>query len=167
MTRMNERLVAHTSHFFSRPNRKGCAHSSRLFRDEWRLGTGLAGGTDSLHAIRSEEVPESGVASFGLAVAPGRAYGAAMATLTQSELGETAVKLLQEAGERPVMIVDGDREVGALVPMEYIRHMKRLAWERMDEISRQASAKVAAHAAELGITPEELVERLLQDDDGE
>jgi hypothetical protein len=90
-----------------------------------------------------------------------------MATLTQSELGETAVKLLQEAGERPVMIVDGDREVGALVPMEYIRHMKRLAWERMDEISRQASAKVAAHAAELGITPEELVERLLQDDDGE
>jgi hypothetical protein len=90
-----------------------------------------------------------------------------MATLTQSELGETAAKLLQEAGERPVMIVDGDREVGALVPMEYIRHMKRLAWERMDEISRGASAKVAAHAAELGITPEELVERLLQDDDGE
>jgi hypothetical protein len=90
-----------------------------------------------------------------------------MATLTQSQLGETAAKLLQEAGTHPVMIVDGDREVGALVPMEYIRNVKRLAWERMDEISKGASAKVAAHAAELGITPEELVERLLQDDDAE
>jgi hypothetical protein len=38
-----------------------------------------------------------------------------VATLTQSELGETAVKLLQEAGERPVMIVDGDREGAAII----------------------------------------------------
>jgi hypothetical protein len=88
-----------------------------------------------------------------------------MATLTQSELGETAAKLLQEAGTQPVMIVDGDRKVGALVPMEYLSWVKRLAWERMDEISRGASVKVAEHAAELGITPEELVERLLQDDE--
>jgi hypothetical protein len=88
-----------------------------------------------------------------------------MATLAQSELGETAAKLLQEANGHAVIIADGDRQVGALVPMEYINRMKRMAWERMDEISRAASAKVEAHAAELGITPEELVATLLQDED--
>jgi hypothetical protein len=88
-----------------------------------------------------------------------------MATLTQSELGETAAKLLQEAGERPVMIVDGDREVGALVPMEYIRHVKRLAFARMKEISAEAGPKVEAHAAELGISVDELAERLLEESD--
>jgi hypothetical protein len=88
-----------------------------------------------------------------------------MATLAQSELSETAAKLLQEAGERPVMIVDGDREVGALVPMEYIRHVKQMALARMKEISATAGAKLEAHAAELGISVDELTARLLEDRD--
>jgi hypothetical protein len=88
-----------------------------------------------------------------------------MVTLTQSELGETAAKLLQDAGASPVMIVDGDRELGALVPMEYIRLVKRLAFARMNEISAEAAPKVEAHAAELGISVDELVERLLEDCD--
>ena len=100
-----------------------------------------------------------------LAVAQAGAYGAGMATLTQSELGETAAKLLQEAGTQPVMIVDGDRKVGALVPMEYLSWVKRLAVARMKEISAEAGPKVEAHAAELGISVDELVERLLEDRD--
>jgi PHD/YefM family antitoxin component YafN of YafNO toxin-antitoxin module len=79
-----------------------------------------------------------------LAVAQGRAYGAGMATLTQSELGETAAKLLQEAGERPVIIVDGDREVAAIVSIEDFEVVRKARIERVlrafDGVAEDAKA---------------------------
>jgi hypothetical protein len=38
-------------------------------------------------------------------------------------------------------------------------------WNGLDDISREVPAKVDADAAELGISSEELVERLLRDDE--
>jgi hypothetical protein len=88
-----------------------------------------------------------------------------MLTVSQSELGETAVRLLQEANGQEILISDGQREVGALVSMQDFQRVRRMKLEDMDKISRVAGARVDAHAAELGISPEELVERLLQDDE--
>ncbi len=92
-------------------------------------------------------------------------YAHLMLTLAQSELGETAAKLLREANGRPVVITDGDREVAALVSIEYLGEVKKLALARMEEIAQSASSRVESHAAELGITPDELVDRLLIDRD--
>jgi hypothetical protein len=48
--------------------------------------------------------------------------------------------------------------------MENLERVQRMPWKELDEISREVSAQVDAHAAELGISSEELVERLLRDD---
>ena len=50
-----------------------------------------------------------------------------MLTLAQSELGETAAKLPREANGRTVVITDGDREGAALVSMQYMSEVKKLA----------------------------------------
>jgi hypothetical protein len=89
-----------------------------------------------------------------------------MLTLSQFELGETAVSLLQQADGQTIMITEGDAEVGAIVSKEYLDQIKRLALDQIHEISARASEKVEEHAAELGIPVEELIQRLIDDDEG-
>ena len=88
-----------------------------------------------------------------------------MATLPQSELGEAASRLLRTANDQAVIITDGDREVGALVSMKYIDRVRQMALQRMEEIAAEASSRMDAHAAELGVSSEELLDRLLRDSD--
>jgi hypothetical protein len=88
-----------------------------------------------------------------------------MLTIAKSELGETASRLLQEANGRTIVINDGQREVGALISIQDLQRVRRMRLEDLDRITQGAGERLAAHAAELGISEEELVERLLQDDE--
>src|SRR5882757_471924 len=94
-----------------------------------------------------------------------REYALDMRTIAQSELGETAARLLKEANGQAIVIRDGQREVGALVSMQDFERVRRMDLEELDRISKEAGARIDAHAAELGISSEELVERLLRDDE--
>jgi len=86
-------------------------------------------------------------------------------TVGQSEAIATLPKLLDEVEQQPVAISREGQEVAVLVSMKGYEAVRRANWERMNAISEEASARVDAHAAELGISPEELVERLLRDDE--
>ena len=88
-----------------------------------------------------------------------------MRTVEQSELGEAAIRLIREAGEQSIVIRDGEQAIGAIVSMEEYLRMRRVDWLEIDRISREAGLKVEAHAAELGISPDVLVERLLRDEE--
>jgi PHD/YefM family antitoxin component YafN of YafNO toxin-antitoxin module len=89
----------------------------------------------------------------------------AMRTVAQSEAIAMLPALLDEIEQQPVVISREGHQVAALVSMKNYEMMRRLNWERMDEISRAAAARIDAHATELGISTERLVERLLRDDE--
>lgn len=88
-----------------------------------------------------------------------------MRTVAQSEAIATLPALLDEVEQQPVVISREGRQVAALVSMKNYELMRRLNWERIDDISKQAEARIDRNAAKLGITSEQLVERLLRDDD--
>jgi len=88
-----------------------------------------------------------------------------MRTVGQSEAIATLPKLLDEVVQQSVVISREGREIAALVSMKDFAEMRKFNLERIDEISRKAKARIDSHAAELGITPEQLVERLLRDDE--
>jgi PHD/YefM family antitoxin component YafN of YafNO toxin-antitoxin module len=73
--------------------------------------------------------------------------------------------LLDEIEQEPVVISREGQQVADLVSMKNYEMMRRLNWERMDEISKAAEARIDAHAAELGISSEQLVEQLLREDE--
>jgi PHD/YefM family antitoxin component YafN of YafNO toxin-antitoxin module len=79
-----------------------------------------------------------------------------MRTVAQSEAIATLPALLDEVEQQPVVISRGGEQVAALVSMKNFEAMRRLNWERMDQISREAGARLDARAAELGISPEQL-----------
>jgi PHD/YefM family antitoxin component YafN of YafNO toxin-antitoxin module len=88
-----------------------------------------------------------------------------MRNVAQSEAIATLPTLLDEVERQPVVISRGGQQIAALVSMKNYELMRRLNWERINDISKEAEARLDAHANELGISPERLVERLLRDDE--
>jgi prevent-host-death family protein len=88
-----------------------------------------------------------------------------MRTVGQSEAIATLPKLLDEVEQQSVVISREGQEIAALVSIEDFARVRKLNLDRIDEISRKAEARIERHAAELGIAPEQLVERLLRDDE--
>ena len=88
-----------------------------------------------------------------------------MRAVAQSEAIATLPALLDDVERQAVAISRGGQKIAALISIREYEQMRRLNWERMDQISREAEARVDAHAAELEMTPEQLVERLLRNDE--
>jgi PHD/YefM family antitoxin component YafN of YafNO toxin-antitoxin module len=88
-----------------------------------------------------------------------------MRTVAQSEAIMMLPTLLDEIEQQPVVISREGQQIAALVSMKNYEMMRRLNWERMDEISRAAEARIESHAAQLGISSEQLIENLIRDDE--
>ena len=80
-----------------------------------------------------------------------------MRAVAQSEAIATLPALLDDVERQAVAISRGGQKIAALISIREYEQMRRLNWERMDQISREAEARVDAHAAELEMTPEQLV----------
>ncbi len=88
-----------------------------------------------------------------------------MVELAQSEIVGKLPKLLDKLDEQSVVICRDGKQIGAFVSMDRFDELKEIQLARMREISTKAGEKVEEHASELGITSEELIERLLSDED--
>ena len=88
-----------------------------------------------------------------------------MRTVAQSDAITSLPSLLDEVNEQPIVISRQGRDVAALVSIEDFNLVQRLNWKRMDNISKRAEGRVAEHAAELNITVDELIDRLLREDE--
>ncbi len=85
-----------------------------------------------------------------------------MIDVSQAEAMRDLPTLLKEAQTQPVRIADEDGEDAFLVSAKSYALIREAAIRRMEEISNEAGARVAAHAAELGISVDELVAQLLR-----
>jgi PHD/YefM family antitoxin component YafN of YafNO toxin-antitoxin module len=88
-----------------------------------------------------------------------------MVELAQSEIAGKLPKLLDKLDKQSVVICRDGKQIGAIVSMDLFDELKEMQLARMREISTEAGERVAEHAAELGITSEELIDRLLSDED--
>jgi hypothetical protein len=88
-----------------------------------------------------------------------------MVELAQSDIAQTLPGLLDDLNTQPIVICRDGEPIGAVVSMKAFNELKKIQIDRMMEIASQAEGKLVEHAAELRISPEELVERLLTDED--
>jgi len=87
-----------------------------------------------------------------------------MREVSQAEAIENLPILIQEARTHSVRIADEGGEDVFLVSAREYERLRKAAIAEMREISERAGARVAAHAAELGISVDELVADLLSDE---
>jgi len=86
-----------------------------------------------------------------------------MIDVSQAEAMQNLPSLLKEARTQPVRIADEDGEGAFLVSAKSYELIRETAIRRMEEISKGAGERLAGHAAELGMSPDELVAELLRD----
>lgn len=86
-----------------------------------------------------------------------------MRTVSQDEASQRLPDLLREANRQSVVICEAERELGALISMEDYEIVRAARRREFDRICAETSANVAAHAAELGISVDELTAQLLEE----